>query len=144
MKKLIYLASPFFNDEEIENIERAEQILERRGDIELWSPRKKEDRTAQRDEAWSLATFVNDKKVLDACSAVVMLYYGNYSDSGTAWECGYAYAAGKPVVVVHINGTDAPSNLMVHEGSHANITLEQLGEYDFETMPFSRYHGKMI
>ena len=39
MKKLIYLASPFFNDEEIENIERAEQILERRGDIELWSPR---------------------------------------------------------------------------------------------------------
>ena len=107
----------------LKNVEAAETILRRRG-FTVFSPRENEVRDDNRHTAaWSMSTFANDRRFIDWADAVVMLYYGGYSDSGTAWECGYAYATHKPVIVVHFGKT---SNLMVHEGCHANISLEDL------------------
>ena len=138
----IYLASPFFNDEELKNVEKAEEILMKRG-FQVFSPRLNEVRTDENTQSalWSKETFMNDKRFIDWADAVVMLYYGGYSDSGTAWECGYAYGTNTPVVVVHL-GDD--SNLMVHEGCHSNIRLDDLVTYDFEKMPSLPYNGKMF
>ena len=138
----IYLASPFFNEKELENVKIAEKILTERG-FSLFSPRLNEVRTDENTQQslWSKETFMNDKKFIDWADVVVMLYYGGYSDSGTAWECGYAYGTNTPVVVVQL-GED--SNLMVHEGCHSNITLEELKTYDFEMLPTKPYKGKML
>lgn len=137
----IYLASPFFNEAEIKNIERAEKILRGRG-FELFSPREHSVTDEKEGTSkWSEKTFIMDLENIDLCDVVVMLYYGNYSDSGTAWECGYAYGTGKPVVVVHFGDS---SNLMVHQGSKTNITLDELESYDFDTMPVKEYCGKMF
>ena len=138
----IYLASPFFNDEELKNVETAEKILMSRG-FDVFSPRLNEVRTDENTKQswWSKETFMNDKKFIDWADVVVMLYYGGYSDSGTAWECGYAYGTNTPVIVVHL-GED--SNLMVHEGCHSNITLSDLENYDFNMMPAKSYKGKMF
>lgn len=138
----IYLASPFFNEKELENVKIAEKILTARG-FSLFSPRLNEVRTDENTQQswWSKETFMNDKKFIDWADVVVMLYYGGYSDSGTAWECGYAYGTSTPVVVVQL-GED--SNLMVHEGCHSNITLEELKTYDFEMLPAKPYKGKMF
>lgn len=138
----IYLASPFFNEKELENVKIAEKILTERG-FSLFSPRLNEVRTDEitQQSWWSKETFMNDKKFIDWADVVVMLYYGGYSDSGTAWECGYAYGTNTPVVVVQL-GED--SNLMVHEGCHSNITLEELKTYDFEILPAKPYKGKMF
>lgn len=138
----IYLAGPFFNEEELKNIKIAEKILFKRG-FDLFSPCLNEVRTdAQAQQSlWSKETFMNDRRFIDWADVMVMLYYGAYSDSGTAWECGYAYATNKPVIVVHL-GDD--SNLMVHEGCHTNITMDELEEYDFNMMPFKPYSGKMF
>lgn len=138
----IYLASPFFNETEIENIEKAEKILFDRG-FEVFSPRLNEERNEENigSPAWAMETFMKDKKFIDWADAVVMLYYGAYSDSGTAWECGYAFGTNTPVVVVHL-GED--SNLMIHEGCHTNITLDELKTYDFSKMPYKPYSGKMF
>ena len=138
----IYLASPFFNEKELENVKIAEKILTERG-FSLFSPRLNEVRTDENTQQywWSKETFMNDKKFIDWADVVVMLYYGGYSDSGTAWECGYAYGTNTPVVVVQL-GED--SNLMVHEGCHSNITLEELRTYDFEMLPAKPYKGKMF
>lgn len=138
----IYLASPFFNEKELENVNIAEKILTERG-FSLFSPRLNEVRTDEitQQSWWSKETFMNDKKFIDWADVVVMLYYGGYSDSGTAWECGYAYGTNTPVVVVQL-GED--SNLMVHEGCHSNITLEELKSYDFEMLPAKPYKGKMF
>ena len=138
----IYLAGPFFNDEELKNVETAEKILMSRG-FDVFSPRLNEIRTDENTKQswWSKETFMNDKKFIDWADIVVMLYYGGYSDSGTAWECGYAYGTNTPVVVVHL-GED--SNLMVHEGCHSNITLKELENYDFNMMPAKSYKGKMF
>lgn len=138
----IYLASPFFNEKELENVRIAEKILTERG-FSLFSPRLNEVRTDENTQQswWSKETFMNDKKFIDWADVVVMLYYGGYSDSGTAWECGYAYGTNTPVVVVQL-GED--SNLMVHEGCHSNITLEELKTYDFVMLPTKSYKGKMF
>lgn len=138
----IYLASPFFNEKELENVKIAEKILTERV-FSLFSPRLNEVRTDENTQQswWSKETFMNDKKFIDWADVVVMLYYGGYSDSGTAWECGYAYGTNTPVVVVQL-GED--SNLMVHEGCHSNITLEELRTYDFEMLPAKPYKGKMF
>ena len=138
----IYLASPFFNEEELKNVQNAEEILMNRG-FQVFSPRLNEVRTDENTQSalCSKETFMNDKRFIDWADAVVMLYYGGYSDSGTAWECGYAYGTNTPVVVVHL-GDD--SNLMVHEGCHSNIRLDDLVTYDFEKMPSLPYNGKMF
>lgn len=138
----IYLASPFFNDEELKNVKTAEDILMSRG-FEVFSPRLNEVRTDENTQQgwWSKETFMNDKRFIDWADVVVMLYYGGYSDSGTAWECGYAYGTNTPVVVVHLGDN---SNLMVHEGCHTNITLDELKDYDFNMMPAKAYKGKMF
>lgn len=147
MSKLkIYIASPFFNEFEVECLERAEKILFGRG-FSVFSPRLNEvrDEITSKDPNWSLETFINDKKFIDWADVVVMLYHGNYSDSGTAWECGYAYGTNTPIVAIHIGADKSNgSNLMVHESAHANITLDELEAYDFEKMPASRYAGVMF
>ena len=138
----IYLASPFFNEEELKNVKKAEEILTSRG-FDVFSPRLNEVRCEENigSAAWSKETFMNDKRFIDWADVVVMLYYGGYSDSGTAWECGYAFGTNTPVLVVHL-GED--SNLMIHEGCHSNISMDELDSYDFKKMPHFPYSGKMF
>ena len=137
----IYLASPFFNDEEREIISRAERILRGRG-FEVFSPREHTvSDEPEGSSAWSRKIFQIDRGGIDQADCLVMLFWGNYSDTGTAWECGYAYAAGKPVIVVHLGDS---SNVMVHEGSHTSLAgVDALKEYDFRSMPKWEYSGKM-
>ncbi len=140
MKK-IYLASPFFNEVELTYVSKAEEILRSRG-YSVYSPREHEYRGADAGTpTWALGIFNEDRKFIDSSDLVVMLYHGNYSDSGTAWECGYAYGIHKPVVVVQLGEN---SNLMVHVGSHANITFDQLATYDFDLLPSAEYTGAMF
>ena len=139
MKRSIYLASPFFNEKEIALISKVEQLMRDRG-IEIYSPREHEDREEKELlPDWCKQTFLKDVAAINRCDCVLAIYAGNYSDSGTAWECGYAFALGKPVVVLQA-GED--SNLMIHESARANITLEELAEYDFENLPKVGYSGK--
>ena len=91
-------------------------------------------------QEWSKATFELDRDAIDKCDRVVAVYHGNYSDTGTAWECGYAYAKGLPVIVVHVGDS---SNLMIHESATANIRMEDLKTYDFQKLEPVRYSGKM-
>ena len=123
-------------------MEKAENILRGRG-YEVYSPREHEVRDKEvGTPEWSQAIFMEDKEAIDLCDCVVLLYHGGYSDSGTAWECGYAYGTGKPVIVVQLGSN---SNLMVHEGSKSNIdSIEALEIYDFDKMPEYGYTGDMF
>ena len=144
MPKLIYLASPFFNEFELECVKRAEKILSDRG-FELFSPRLHEVRE-NKDEnlsLWAQKTFEMDRDNIDRADYMVMLYHGGYSDSGTAWECGYACGKGIPVIVVHIDEA-ADSNIMISESCNANISLDELKSYDFEALPKTAYKGKLF
>ena len=141
--KQIYLAGPFFNETEIQNVESAETVLAERG-FSVFSPMRHTVEGEPGTTEWARKVFELDRTNLEQADAVVMLYYGNYSDTGTAWECGYACAIGKPVVLVHLEDEDTGSNLMMHCSCTANISLGELREYDFETLPGKDYAGKMF
>ena len=138
----IYLASPFFNERESENVERAEKIFEERG-FDYFSARQHPSPGVVGTTEWATNAYEMDIEGLNKADAVVVLYYGNYSDSGTAYECGYAAALGKPVVLVHMDA-EADSNLMLHIGATTNIAFEDLGGFDFETFPVFEYEGNML
>ncbi|WP_144509315.1 nucleoside 2-deoxyribosyltransferase [Bacillus sp. FJAT-22090] len=140
--KRVYLASPFFNETEVGYLEKVEKILGEKK-LQVFSPLRNpiDEQVQVGSRQWSIETFMNDIKHIKWSEIVVGIYHGSYSDSGTAWELGYAYATDKPVILVHVGDN---SNLMVHEGAHANITLEELEEYNFDQLVSSFYSGDML
>lgn len=139
----IYLASPFFNDKELDNYEKVLTILEKK-DLIIYAPLKNQiSRENKTKEQWAKQTFRKDIEEIKTSDVVVMLFYGLYSDSGTSWECGYAFAIGKPVVVVHLH--EYKSNCMINCGSYSNLKgLQELENYDFNKMPIYNYYNTDI
>lgn len=139
----IYIASPFFNEKEITNYNKALDILATKN-LDIYAPLQHEVlRTHKSKKEWATETFLKDIEQINLCDAVVMLFYGLYSDSGTSWECGYAYATGKPVIVVHLH--EGKSNCMINVGSYSNLrNLEELKNYDFNTLPKYDWYGTEI
>lgn len=138
MKK-VYLASPFFDDAELERVDKVKEILDSKG-LEVFSPKEHQNEHLEFGSIeWRKATFENDVKHIDWCDVVVaIICKGNYDDSGTAWELGYAYAINKPVVLVNITGETI--NLMIADSIHALITsYDELRGYDFEKMEKKPY-----
>ena len=138
MKK-VYLASPFFDNAELERVDKVKEILDLKG-LEVFSPKEHQNEHLEFGSIeWRKATFENDVKHIDWCDVVVaIICKGNYDDSGTAWELGYAYATNKPVVLVNITGETI--NLMIADSIHALITsYDELKEYDFEKMEKKPY-----
>lgn len=138
MKK-VYLASPFFDDAELERVNKVKEILDSK-ELEVFSPKEHQNEHLEFGSIeWRKATFENDVKHIDWCDVVVaIICKGNYDDSGTAWELGYAYATNKPVVLVNITGETI--NLMIADSIHVLITsYDELKEYDFEKMEKKPY-----
>ncbi len=138
----VYLASPFFNEEELKNVEYVEGLLSEKG-LPYYSPMRRENTGEPGTLEWAYDIYEADKTEIDNADVVVALCYGNYGDSGTSWECGYAVGIGKPVILVHVD-RDGDSNLMMHCGSRTNIYLDELADYDFYSMPVHEFTGKMF
>lgn len=140
MKKLkCYLASPFFDMDEVATMEQVRDILRGKG-IDTFVPNEHQNPQftfGSRD--WRTATFNSDVKGIDEADFVVaVINKGNYDDSGTAWEIGYAYGKNIPVIVVNFSGKTI--NLMIADSLHALITSpEELKEYDFKELPVKEY-----
>ena len=72
---------------------------------------------------------LKNKRDLDAADAVVAIMEGSDPDSGTAWECGYAYALGKPIVLLRTDIRGAgdlsgrPYNAMLIGSARAHLEL---------------------
>src|SRR5271155_3674687 len=119
----IYLAGPLFTLAEQRFNADLARFLESRG-FAVWLPQDHEPRhnTAR-------AIFQMDVAALDHADLVVACMDGPDPDSGTAWECGYAFAKGKPVVCYRtdfrISGDTkgAPYNLMLSESAAARFEV---------------------
>jgi len=99
---MIYIAGPFFNIEEREQLNKMIDVVRKTyPDSELFIPMKHtiEGGESMPNEEWGKRVFQMDVEAIDRCSMVVALYLGHYSDTGTAWEIGYAFAKSIPVVL---------------------------------------------
>ncbi len=78
-----------------------------------------EDNKDQRIERNQSAIFFSCLDGLQRSDMVVTVLDGTDVDSGTAWELGYAYATGKPIVGIRtdfrIQTPDEKVNLMIQE-----------------------------
>jgi nucleoside 2-deoxyribosyltransferase len=118
----IYLAGPLFTIAEKAFNSQLAELLQA-GGHQVWLPQEHEPR-----EKGGKAMFEMDVKGIDQSDVVVANMDGPDPDSGTCWECGYAFRK-KPVVVFRsdIRSGDAPDigrfNLMlVHS---ADVCLDE-------------------
>jgi nucleoside 2-deoxyribosyltransferase len=117
----IYLAGPLFTTAERDwNDGLAARLTAGGHDVYLPQAHPAREPTGR-------AIFLNDLAGLDWADGVVAIMDGPDPDSGTAWECGYAYARGKPVVLFRsdIRGAgDIPYNAMLIGAADAHIEIE--------------------
>lgn len=142
----IYLASPFFHAEEQVMYEEAIRILRSQG-LNVFVPREHTIPNGwdMPNHVWGESVFSVDYLALIQCDVVVVLNFGMYSDSGTAWECGCAYALGKKVINVLCGGDDTEYSLMMVNGTTATVSLEDF-RYNFleECISFDKDTNKKI
>ena len=136
MKKQIkvYLASPFFNDKEVKDMEDVKNILREKG-LDVFAPFENQNKHLEFGSMeWREATFKSDMDAIYDCDVMVAILDGNYSDSGSAFECGVCHQIGKPLIIVNLHNKEI--NLMIAQSLHAVInSLEELEKYDFNEMP---------
>ena len=82
--------------------------------LQVFLPQEHEQ---QVEPGYPAKIFAGDVHGLDDADGVVAVLDGSDVDSGTAWECGYAYAKGKPIFGLRtdtrIYGKEEKVNLMV-------------------------------
>ncbi|MDF7626633.1 nucleoside 2-deoxyribosyltransferase [Leuconostocaceae bacterium ESL0723] len=144
MAKKVYLAGPFFNEDQIDRVSRVEQALGKNDTVAaVFSPRQhNRDEFEMYSDEWRVATFNDDVDALNDAEVVVAIvdYVGEEVDPGTAWEFGYAIAKRKPVVV--LKETPGPLNLMLAMPLTACLASSQdLVDYDFDLLPVQAYVG---
>lgn len=137
----VYLASPFFNDEEVERVSHVETVLRNKG-LDVFSPREHQSEELEFGSVeWRKKTYLND--VLNIITADIVVAVHS-TDSGTNWELGAAQVLGKKVILFDDN-TKLPRNIMLTESAHAFLEgRDALDEYDFEELPFMYYEGEVI
>ena len=130
----VYLASPFFNEKEINIYDKVIALLRDDKDIDLFVPREHEIPNGwdMPNHQWAESVFAIDILGIQKADVVVVLNFGMYSDSGTAWECGYAYALGKTVVNVIVGEWEAEYSLMMLNGSTITIPLDTLAVWELK------------
>ena len=125
----IYLAGPLFTMPEREfNAQLATRL--RSAGHEVFVPQEN-----PASELTGKAIFRKDLEGLDWADGVVAIMDGADPDSGTCWECGYAYATKKPVVLFRSDlrgagdAEDIPYNAMLIGAADAHVEL-RLGTVD--------------
>jgi len=114
----IYLAAPLFSEAEKDYNKNLSEILSLHL-FEVYLPQEVGDDTGLRDKEAYQGIFRKHCRALDTVDVVVAVIDGSDADSGTAWEMGYAYGRGIPVIAIR---TDFR---MVGQHEHVNLMLEQ-------------------
>ncbi|MSD82922.1 nucleoside 2-deoxyribosyltransferase [Lactobacillus curvatus] len=143
-KKQVYLAGPFFSPEQNNRLDQVADLLTKNPTIDadaLFKPGQHPYPDAEFGTfEWQVATFNVDTRQIDQADVVVAILdfkseEGEFEpDSGTMWECGYAFAHNKPVILVRFRD-NLPINLMLAGSATAifngKADVENLATYDF-------------
>jgi nucleoside 2-deoxyribosyltransferase len=118
----LYLAGPLFTTAEREFNDRVAALLRQAG-YEVFLPQEQEQRDMSARDI-----FLGDVAGVDWANVVVANMDGPDPDSGTCWECGYAYRK-KPIVLYRTDFRAAhepdksPYNLMLTESADRVIEV---------------------
>jgi nucleoside 2-deoxyribosyltransferase len=134
----IYMAGALFTAAERAFNRRLRELLVGFG-YEVWLPQEHEPRTrSPRD------IFLADVEGLESSDVVVANMDGPDPDSGTCWECGYAYKK-KPIVVYRTDfrksgdTESSPYNLMLSESADGVVDASR--DFDDEKAVAAKIHA---
>lgn len=138
-KLKVYLAGPFFNQEQLARIEFIERLLQK-NDYDVFSPRKASLLKGDSSLDKMKKTFDNNIKSIDECDFVLAILdteqENKYSDSGTIFETGYAYSKNKPILYFNENRNKGSNLMLAMSGKLPYITntntLSEMFSMDFE------------
>jgi len=123
IERSLYLAGPFFNPEQLAEIQMVEGLCEKLK-VTCISPRK--FLVLPPKASWQDRQLVFQKNCSSIMSSELVLACidGQGSlDPGTVWEMGYAFAMAHPVVCFTLNGKKM--NVMLAQGCHGFLENEE-------------------
>ena len=119
-----YVAGPLFDEGERWWIERIDALVASVGFTTFLPHRDNPVKTA--DNVREI--FENDRRGIDTAAVVVASLNGLTTDDGTAWEIGYAFGRGIPVIGIHTDWRrrfdDEVVNLMIEQSIDALVRSE--------------------
>jgi nucleoside 2-deoxyribosyltransferase len=133
----IYLAGPLFTAAERAFNRKLRDALVQYG-YDVWLPQEHEPRSRSAKDI-----FLTDVEGLDSSDVVLANMDGPDPDSGTCWECGYAYKK-KPIIVYRTDfrksgDTDTTAyNLMLTES--ADVVVDLSRDFDNEKNIVTKIH----
>jgi nucleoside 2-deoxyribosyltransferase len=124
----VFIAGPLFSQAEREFNIKVDEYLRKHG-FETFLPQrdvgKLDELLAKEGKRAYRTIFERDLKGLDQADAVVAILDGPDVDSGTAFEVGYAFAKGKPVIGLktdmRVFARDEEVNNMLAQGVRALV-----------------------
>ena len=133
----IYLAGPVITDDITKNKinEVYEKMLTKFDKRDIYRPglHKVPNEWGINMEMWGQCVFTMDVLAIDDADWIVLCNFGrNHQSAGTSWECGYAFAKGKKILVVNMPGSENDTSLMI-SGCASNIIdfKDFISENDF-------------
>lgn len=121
-KLRVYFAAPLFTQAEWQwNLKLASEL--RKLKLEVILPQDRAEPMLTGDERFNAQTlFHANVSEIERCDVVLAVFDHADPDSGTSWECGYAYKASRPVIGLRTDlraggdDSDRPVNLMLSIG----------------------------
>ncbi|PKL65758.1 MAG: nucleoside 2-deoxyribosyltransferase [Methanomicrobiales archaeon HGW-Methanomicrobiales-3] len=125
----IYLAAPLFSEAERTYNAMLAALLHQNL-FEVYLPQESGDDSDTRDDSEQHRLFRKNLQAIDESDLIVAVIEGADADSGTAWEMGYAYAQGKPVIALRTDfrrvGHHEQVNLMLEQSATITLSTDAL------------------
>jgi len=113
--RTVYLAGPLFSEAELDFNRMLRDQIKSSG-FNVFLPQEDSNNVKDRDDR-QMIIFNKNEAAIEKSDMMVAVVDGADVDSGTAWEIGYAYARGKPILGLRTDfrtlGIEGTVNLMI-------------------------------
>jgi len=126
--KTVYLAAPLFSDAECDFNRKIREELQSLG-FKVFLPQEDSNNIKDKTNRKKII-FNKNLNGIDNSDMIVAVIDGADVDSGTAWEIGYAFAKGKPVIGLRTDfrtlGIEGTVNLMIERSVILCMSISEL------------------
>jgi len=126
--KTVYLAAPLFSEAECDFNRKIKKELHSLG-IKVFLPQEDSNNVHDKNNRQKII-FDKNLKGIENSDILVAVIDGADVDSGTAWEIGYAFAKGKPVIGLRTDfrslGIEGTVNLMIERSAILCMSISEL------------------
>ncbi len=126
--RTVYLAAPLFLEAELDFNRKLRDEMKNSG-FNVFLPQEDSNNVKDRDDRQKII-FSKNEAAIEKSDMIVAVVDGADVDSGTAWEIGYAYARGKPILGLRTDfrtlGIEGTVNLMIERSVHLCKSIPEL------------------